>query len=136
MKKLLFLTLLLVNATFCFSQNVALKYLPTNKDSVFNYINAISEKKITKFGTKYKDDIKKIILERKKSFIEDIQDSTYVFDADINKYLNSILKEIYVSNKDLNNKDFYFFIDKSPIPNAACYGNGIFTVNLGLFNFL
>lgn len=135
LKKLLFFTLL-VNGAFCFSQNVALKYLPTNKDSVFNYINAISEKKITKFGTIYKDDIKKIILERKKSFIEDIQDSTYVFDADINKYLNSILKEIYVSNKDLNNKDFYFFIDKSPIPNAACYGNGIFTINLGLFNFV
>lgn len=135
MKKLFFL-ILLFNATFCLSQNVALKYLPANKDSVYTYINTISEKKITKFGAKYKDDIKKIILERKKSFIKDIEDSTYVFDVNINKYLNSILKEIYVSNKGLNRKDFYFFIDKSPIPNAACYGNGIFTINLGLFNFV
>jgi predicted Zn-dependent protease len=135
MKKLLFLTIL-VSVTFCYSQNVALKYLPTNKDSVFNYINLISEKKISKLGTKYKDDIKKIILERKKSFIEDIEDSTFVFDKDINKYLNSIVREITLSNKGLNTKDFYFFIDKSPIPNAACYGNGIFTINLGLFNFV
>lgn len=110
--------------------------MPTNKDSVFNYIKAISEKKITKLGTKYKDDIKKIILERKKSFIEGIEDSTYVFDENISKYLNSILKEIYASNKSLNSKDFYFFLDKSPIPNAACYGNGIYTINLGLFNFV
>ena len=135
MKKLLLLTIL-VNATLCFSQNAALKYLPTNKDSVFDYISNISEKKIAKFDKKYKEDIKKIILERKKSFIEGIQDSTYVFDETINKYLNSILKEIYFGNKDLKNKDFYFFLDKSPIPNAACYGNGIFTINLGLFNFV
>ena len=78
----------------------------------------------------------RIILERKKSFIEGIQDSTYVFDETINKYLNSILKEIYFGNKELKSKDFYFFLDKSPIPNATCYGNGIFTINLGLFNFV
>jgi len=132
----IFFFTLLMNVAFCFSQKVTLQYLPPNKDSVYNYINAIAEKKINKFSSKYKDDIKKIILERKKVFIEEIQDSTYIFDPDINKYLNSILKEIYAANSELNHKDFYFFLDKSPIPNAACYGNGIFTLNLGLFNFV
>lgn len=136
MKKLFVIVILIFNVTFCFSQNASLSYLPSNKDSVINYINTISEKKITKFGLKYKEEIKKIILERKKSFIKNIDDSTYVFDKNINKYLNSILKEIYKSNPGVDTKDFYFFLDKSPIPNAACYGNGIFTINLGLFSFV
>ena len=132
----IFFFTLLMNVAFCFSQKVTLQYLPPNKDSVYNYINAIAEKKINKFSSKYKDDIKKIILERKKAFIEEIKDSAYIFDPDINKYLNSILKEIYAANSELNHNDFYFFLDKSPIPNAACYGNGIFTLNLGLFDFV
>lgn len=33
-------------------------------------------------------------------------------------------------------KDFYFLINKSLIPNAACYGNGLFSVNLGLFTLI
>lgn len=125
-----------MNVTFCFSQKVTLQYLPPDKDSLYNYINAVAEKKINKFSSKYKDDIKKIIIERKKAFIEEIKDSAYIFDPDINRYLNAILKEIYAANSELNHNDFYFFLDKSPIPNAACYGNGIFTLNLGLFDFV
>lgn len=129
-------SLVLFLSSFTFAQSIKVNYFPSNKDSLFGYINKISSNKITKFGVKYKKNIESIILERKKDFIKNIEDSTYVFDEVINSYVNSILREIYKSNSNVENKDFYFFIDKSPIPNAACYGNGIFTVNLGLFNFV
>jgi predicted Zn-dependent protease len=136
MKKLFFLVWLLLDAAFCFSQQASVCYKPARKDSIVSYINTISEKKIAKFGAKYKRDIKEIIQERKIRFIKNIEDSSYVFDPKISSYLNDILRKIYVLNTNINSNDFYFFIDKSPIPNAASYGNGIFTVNLGLFNFV
>ena len=126
----------MLNALFCFSQNKAFKYIPTNKDSLVNYINNISEKKIIKLSAKNKKEIKTEIGERKTEFIKSINDSSYVFDENISNYLKPILNKIYRSNPEINNKDFCFLINKSPIPNAACYGNGIFTINIGLFNIL
>lgn len=125
-----------INISFSFSQNVVLKYLPANKDSVITYVKSASEKTIRGCDKKYKDEVKKIISERRGNFIKDIEDSTYIFDDDISRYLKSILNEIYTSNPTIDSKDFYFFLDKSTIPNAACYGDGIFTLNLGLFNFV
>ncbi|MEM0542860.1 M48 family metallopeptidase [Flavobacterium sp. j3] len=118
------------------SQILKLDYSPSNKDSLVKYVADISEKKIKKLAPKTKEDIKKIILERKTEFIKNLNDSSFIFNKQISNYLTSILNEIYVSNRNIDKNDFYFFIDKSPIPNAACYGNGIFTVNLGLFNFV
>jgi len=134
MKRLVLVFIL--NFTVCFSQKVDFDYLPKNKDSIVTYINAISEKKIAKFGNNYKKIIKENINERKNSFIEKLNDSSFVFNKKITAYLNSIVKEIYNSNSGFDQKDFYFFLEKSPIPNAGCYGNGIFTINLGLFNFV
>ncbi|MGV7106355.1 M48 family metallopeptidase [Flavobacterium sp. U410] len=121
---------------FVFSQEVVYDYFPKNKDSIFQYVSKVNDEKVVSFGSKYKKNINEVLKERKEKFIKGIKDSTYIFNKDINIYLNKILKEIYTSNPAIKNKDFYFFVDKSPIPNAACYGNGIFTVNLGLFNFV
>lgn len=128
--------LFLFNYALGFSQSATFDYLPKNKDSVIVYIDAISDKKIRKFGDNYKKEIRENILDRKQRFIEKIKDSSFVFNAEINNYLNSILNEIYNSNQITDKQEFYFFLDKSQIPNAACYGNGIFTINLGLFNFV
>lgn len=135
MKAIFFLIMFSV-FSFTSAQNIKLNYSPVNKDSLISYIDNIYSKKITKFGVKNKKDIEEIVLERKKKFIKNLEDSTFVFDKKINNYINYILREIYKSNQIAERKDFYFFLDKSPIPNAACYGNGIFTVNLGLFNFV
>jgi len=69
-------------------------------------------------------------------FLNKISDSSFVFNKRITAYLNTILKEIYISNPKINKQELYFFIEKSQFPNAACYGNGIFTINLGLFKFV
>lgn len=127
---------MLFNCFFCYSQKRNFDYSPQNNDSIESYIKAVSQKKIQKFQGKHQKEISQIIEERRVDFLNSIKDSTYIFDKKINSYLNSILRQIYTSNPQIDKKDFYFFINKSPIPNAACYGNGIFTINLGLFNII
>lgn len=135
MKKALYIIFI-----FCFSvansQNKDFAYFPNNLDSIVNYINKITTNKINHFDNNNQKKIKEILLERKESFIKSIKDSTFIFDKNINSYLQNILTEIYRSNPQIDNKDFYFLINKSLIPNAACHGNGVFTVNLGLFNLV
>ncbi len=132
----LLLLLLIFSGSHTFAQKKAFEYKPKNLDSLQQYIASITSKKSKSFPANHQKEITKILEERKESFIKGIKDSSYIFDRRINKYLNGILTEIYKSNSNLNTSDFYFFIDKSPIPNAACYGNGIFTVNLGLFDLV
>ena len=129
-------TLLLFNIFFSYSQINTIKYNPVNKDSLIVYINSISDKKIIQLGGKNKKEIKNIVNERKTDFVKSINDSSYIFDNNISKYLKTILNEIYQANPNINNKDFYFLVNKSPIPNASCYGNGVFSINLGLFNII
>lgn len=136
MKKKILFTCLLFNLLVSYSQKNIVKYAPSNKDSLFNYITTISEKKIIQLGGKNKKDIKTIINDRKTAFINSINDSSYIFDTEISNYVNNIVSEITKHNSNIDAKDFYFLINKSPIPNAACYGNGIFTINLGLFNLV
>ncbi len=120
----------------CVAQDSHVRYQSSHKDSLLSYVDAITEKKIAKFKGPNQKQIREILEERKKDFQKNLADSTFVFDDRINAYLNQLLRRIYQSNPQLVTKDFYFFVDKSPIPNASCYGNGIFTVNLGLLNLI
>lgn len=120
----------------CLAQDRHFTYESVHKDSLSAYIDAMTEKKIRKFTGRNLKDIRETLEERKKDFKKGIADSTYIFDRQLDAYLNSVLRRVYAANPELPKQDFYFFIDKSPIPNAACYGNGIFTVNLGLFHMV
>lgn len=111
-------------------------YSPNNVDSIENYLNKVTNNKILSFEIKQQKRVKEILLERKTHFLKSIKDSTFIFDEKIHTYLNKILAEIYHSNPQIQTQDFYFLINKSLIPNAACYGNGIYTVNLGMFNLI
>jgi hypothetical protein len=116
------------------SQNKGFTYLPGNLDSLETYISATTSNKIKSFDIAQQKKAKEVLQERQISFLQSIKDSSFIFDKKIDKYLQTILIEIYKSNPQIENKDFYFLVNKSLIPNAACYGNGIFTINLGLFN--
>lgn len=118
------------------AQKAKLEYKPRNMDSLRSYIDKITEKKAASFTGEHQKAIRKIIAERKTAFMKSVTDSSFVFEKNINNYLKTILKEIYVANNQLQPTDFYFFVERSPIPNAACYGNGIFTVNLGLLELV
>ncbi|MFK6999714.1 M48 family metallopeptidase [Flavobacterium oreochromis] len=119
-----------------FSQQRIFSYQPTKNDSLIAFLDKKNEDRISRLSINHKKDIKKILNERNEAFKKGIKDSNYIFNKDVNYYLKSILGKIYVANPSIKYKDFYFFINKLPIPNAACYGNGIFTVNLGLFDFI
>ncbi len=116
------------------SQNKDFTYIPGNKDSLEIYISKITNDKIKSFDVNQQKKAKEVLLERKESFLKSIKDSSFIFDKKINTYLQNILSEIYQSNPQIDHSAFYFLINKSLIPNAGCYGNGIFSVNLGLFN--
>lgn len=137
MKAFLIITLLLFNPVLFFAQtSMAVRYEPFSKDSLVNFINRVSDKKITKFNSKYKKDVKAILLDRNERMVEKIKDSGFIFDSKINQYVGKIFKEISASNPSIVPSDFYFLVDKSGVPNASCYWNGIFTINLGLLNFI
>lgn len=116
------------------SQTKGFSYSPNNKDSLEIYISKITNNRIKAFDVSQQKKAKEVLLERKESFLKSINDSSFIFDQKIDKYLQNILSEIYQSNPKIDHADFYFLINKSLIPNAACYGNGLFTINLGLFN--
>jgi hypothetical protein len=118
------------------AQNYAFTYSPNNIDSLEIYLNKITNTKINEFDIHQQKKAKEILLERKASFFKNIKDSTFIFDKTINGFLQKILTEIYHSNPQIDAQNFYFLINKSLIPNAGCYGNGIFSVNLGLFNLI
>lgn len=133
--RILFL-LLLFQSALLYPQSGKFSYNPSNLDSLKTYINAITAKQSTKFAGPNQKEISKILTDRKESFLKTIADSSYIFDSRINNYLKSVLHEIYSANPAIDTHDFYFFVNKSPVPNAAAYGNGIFTINLGLLDLL
>ncbi len=113
-----------------------LEYLPNNADSLKTFVSSLAVKKAKDFGPKYQKEIKEALEERRDHFLRTIQDSTYIYNSELNRYLKGVLGKIYAGNPELPKKDFYFLLDRSAIPNAGCYGNGLFTVNLGLFSLL
>lgn len=133
MKKIFYLLSLLLFGV-AQSQTKGFTYIPENLDSLETYLSKVTTNKIKSFDVSQQKKAKEVLQERKISFLKSIKDSSFVFDKNIDHYLQSILSEIYRTNPQIDHKDFYFLINKSLIPNAACYGNGIFTVNLGLFN--
>jgi Zn-dependent protease with chaperone function len=118
------------------AQSIDFKYKPERPDSLETYIAAVNTNKIKAFEPKLQKKVKELLLERKTAMIEDVNDSVFIFDKTINSSLKKILSEIYRSNPQIDHKDFYFLINKSMLPNAACYGNGIFSINLGLFTLI
>ncbi|MFV5702495.1 M48 family metallopeptidase [Flavobacterium sp. XS2P12] len=136
MKTNLLCFLFLLYFGFSQAQNNEFSYYPHSIDSLENYLTKITSAKINEFSTIQQKKAKEILLERKVSFFKNVKDSTFIFDKTINRFLQKTLAEIYHSNPQIETKDFYFLINKSLIPNAACYGNGLFSVNLGLFTLI
>jgi Zn-dependent protease with chaperone function len=123
-------------SSICLAQSTDFKYKPDRPDSLETFITNANVNKVKNFDPKLQKKVKELLLERKTAMIEDVNDSLFIFDKTINRSLNKILTEIYRANPQIAHKDFYFFINKSMIPNATCYGNGIFSVNLGLFTLI
>jgi Zn-dependent protease with chaperone function len=123
--------LFLVN--FITAQETPNQYTPNNLDSLKVYLKRINTNHIKRINGSYASKIKKYFKDRDEKILELIEDSVYVFNSKMEKDLNLVLEHIYASNKNIDPKDFKFFIKNSSVPNAACYGDGMFEINLGLF---
>jgi Zn-dependent protease with chaperone function len=66
---------------------------------------------------------------------QNIQDGQFVFDHDIYRYVCSVFEKICNGN-DINPGDYHILLRRSPELNAACYPDGTFILNIGLFYYL
>ena len=126
---------------FCFvsfinGQETSNPYIPNNFDYLKAYLKRINNNHLEKINGEYSSKIKKFYKNRDEKVIETIEDSSYLFHSKIKDNLDLILLHIYESNPAVDSKDFFFFIKNSIVPNAACYGDGMFEINLGLFTKL
>jgi len=96
-------------------------------------LHQVTSKQANRAEGKHASKVRKIFIEREGDMNDAISDSLYYFNDVIDSNLDVILKNIYVSNPDIDASDYHFFIKNSITPNAACYGDGTFEINLGLF---
>jgi hypothetical protein len=101
---------------------------------VEDYLKKINNEYIKRISGVHASKIKKVFKDRDEKVVKSINDSTYIFNSEIDRSFGEILSKIYSANPEINNKNYRFFINTSFIPNAACYGDGMFEINLGLFS--
>lgn len=130
------LSILIFWTSIVYSQVNKGSYKPDNLANVENYLEKINSDFIDKIDGDHSPKIKKVFKNRDEKVIKAIRDSTYYFNATLQTNLNTILENIYEANPTIDHQDYSFFIKNSIIPNAACFGDGMFEVNLGLFTTL
>lgn len=128
---LLFFSSILINA-----QDIPYAYLPDNVDSLKVYLKQINSNHIDRIDGDFSAKIKKIFKGRDEVVFKSFEDSTYIFNSKIDNYIGEIANNIYSSNPEIESKDFKFFLKNSIVPNAACYGDGMFEINVGLLTRL
>ncbi|WP_452600370.1 M48 family metalloprotease [Pontimicrobium sp. MEBiC01747] len=133
---LITLSFLILSVVFGNAQIIENEYIPKELDSIKKYLKRINSNQIREIKGAFSSKIKKIYKGRDEKTIEKIEDSVYYFNKEVKNNLDAILNHIYTSNPNINTKDFCFFINNSLAPNAACYGDGMFEINLGLFTVL
>ncbi|WP_299125066.1 M48 family metalloprotease [uncultured Winogradskyella sp.] len=124
---------------FCFSHSQKTsdnQYLPKDIEALEDYLEQINSDYIKRIDGSHASKIRKIFKNRDEKVLESINDSVYIFNDDINIYIDSILSNIYKANPQIDNTNYKFFVNTSFIPNASCYGDGMFEIYLGLFSTL
>lgn len=118
-----------------FSQDLKYSYGNISSFDIEKYFEKITDKQLNQINDDYKKQKKEFYHQQLKNLKKQLKDSTYIFNDFLSSRIQTVFDEIYKSNPELKDGDFKFFIDKSLYPNAAAYGNGLFTINLGLLTF-
>ncbi|WP_196889652.1 M48 family metallopeptidase [Aureivirga sp. CE67] len=106
------------------------------KEALIKRIEEIyKQKKKASYTKEHEEELEKFLDKSLKRIKSNLEDSTYIFNEELNSKLNNILQKI-VKNNSSNTQEHTILINKSLIPNAAAYGNGLFVVNLGLIYLL
>ncbi|MGC1472514.1 MAG: M48 family metalloprotease [Psychroserpens sp.] len=116
------------------NDTVSNTYIPKDLNTIEAYLSEINTDYIKTIDGQYASKIKKVYKNRDEKVIKSINDSCYIFSPEIEKPLQNILQNIYIVNPEIDPSNYRFFINNSFVPNASCYGDGMFEINLGLFN--
>ncbi|MGB5980707.1 MAG: M48 family metalloprotease [Nonlabens sp.] len=108
-------------------------YEPQEIDSISDVIENFHENFLDNIEGEESRKIKKFYKNLDESLIKGLKDKRYWFDPKTSNKLDQILEVVYSSNPDLHKDKHLWLVSNSAFPNAGCYGNGIFTVNAGLF---
>lgn len=132
----IFILLTLILGILCSSAQHKAVYVPDNLDPIEDYLAQINNVLLKRVKGKHANRIKKVFKDRDEKVVEQINDSVYLFHEDLDGYLDGVLEEIYSSNPNVDHENYRFFIRNSIVPNASCYGDGMFDVYLGLLDTL
>jgi Zn-dependent protease with chaperone function len=78
---------------------------------------------------------REIVSARHEGFLEELADSSFLFDSEVSAYLNKIFQHVVKSNQ-LNQYPFHFFVSRTSLSNAYCTEDGTIVCNLGLLSLL
>ncbi len=126
---------------FCFfgysqKDSLSVAFEPKNLDSLVKVLDLVYEGQLASIENKNRKQVKRIYKQRHEDLVEMLNDSIFIFDHKLESYQNSILQKIYDANPEIDKEDFKFLFNRSVIPNAACFGDKTFMVNLGLISLL
>lgn len=111
-------------------------YVPKNIEHYEDYLERINDAIKKRIKGENASRIKKVFDDRDERIVKHIKDSAYVFNAEFNAYIDGLLNEIYSANPTVQHDDHKFFIKNSIVPNATCYGDGMFEIYYGLLETL
>ena len=74
-----------------------------------------------------------MMIDRNTALMHLFKDDEVIYDTLFLNKCNSIASRIIAANKNYSFDSIRFYINRSAVPNAACYGEGTIMVNLGLF---
>jgi len=118
------------------TQEITYSYFNNTDSKIDAYFETITQKQLNNIEKDYKKQRKEFYKNQLKGLQKDIEDNAFIYNRDLYTRTQTIFDVIFKANPELQNEDFKFLIYRSIFPNAAAYGNGFFTINLGLFTLL
>ena len=133
-KAFLFFCHLIIQITLC-AQYTPSASFPNKIEEWINQYELDTKLLINNINSEFKKEITKVYNERKNWIIDQLKDEQFIFDSQIQEYLEGILDTIATKN-EYRGSNLKILVNKSAVPNASCFGDGILVINLGLFRYL
>src|SRR5688572_14438534 len=122
--------------SLCFSSVAQEIYSPmkTHSDESRELIQAVRDQyleEISKIENSRKQLVKQVYYQRTNELIKSIRQRIFIGDESLEKTVDDVMKRIIQFN-EVQNLPKRILIQKNPVPNAFCYGEGTFVITVGL----
>ena len=134
-KTLYLACLLCVVVNISLAQSTSVYFSSLSSTVYGNRIAALKARKIPAVYLEKKEQktYAEIIKDRNENLLSDFVNNRIVYDTMLLNKSNSIIKKIQAANRQFSFDSIQVFINRSPVANASCYGEGTLFINLGLF---